>query len=127
MNKNTRQLRQAISVASKKGIPSITVDKPVYNYHSHTGSKDSFFLDATHPTALRGKDGIVSSNRSRNMAMKVLLNADEKGKHASATVHEPLDRTEFVRFKGHGYLRKDERENNQYRQWKKDSSRPVAA
>ena len=127
MNKNTRQLRKAISAASKKGESSVAVQKPVYNYHSRSGSKESFFTSVSHPTAIRGKDGVVSSSRKRNMAMKVLLNLDERGKRASLTVHEPLDKSAYVGFKGHGYLRKDERNNNQYRQWKKDTSRPVAA
>ena len=116
MNKNTRELRKAVSAASKQGAASVVTLKPVSDYHSHSGSKESFFTNRTTPTATRGKDGVVSQNRKRNTAMKVLLNTDENGKSQSLTVHEPIDPKRFVTFKGHGYLRKDEYERNQYRQ-----------
>ena len=135
MNKNTKTRRSQIRAAGKAGESICEIKVPVRHYHS-AGNKDdfrakpdSFFTTIRATTAIVGTGGLVSQNKRRNMAMRVLINKNDKGTKDSLTVHEPATKGEYVTFKGHKYLREDESENgsNHYRQFKVATSRPVAA
>jgi hypothetical protein len=102
-NKNTRRLRQSIRQAGKAGNASVVNRKPVFNYHSHTGSFDTAFVNQTFPTAVMGKDGIVSANERRNTCQRVYHNSTQQGS-ASLTCHEALNPDGPMVFKAHGYI-----------------------
>ena len=127
-NKNTRNVNRQIRKAGKRGESTATVSIPSRRYPLANGRVDGMIAQVR-PTSLLGSNDTVSSNRRRNMAMRVYRNRDESGKKDTVTVHEPLLKGEFVTFKGHDYMRKDESNGggNNYRQFKQDSSRPVAA
>ena len=112
-NKNKRRLRIAVRAAGKSGNAEFSTEVPMGGYHNY--DKGSFQTLRT-PTAVRSKDGVVSSNPARNTQMRELQNHNENGYGQSVTVHDSINRNQFVTHKGHGYLVKDERDNNQYRQ-----------
>lgn len=101
MNKNTKQVRNQIRKAGKAGAASVETQVPVPNYHSCQGT---LLVKVNRPTSLVGADKIVSTNRKRNMAMRVFRNKNEFGKSSSMTVHAPLDPEFPVVFKGHEYI-----------------------
>ena len=107
MNKNVKRFKVALRKAGKSGQSEYTESLPTHGYHSN----DTFAVRRV-PTAKRGKDGIVSSNPRRNTCMKVLHNEGEGNR--SLTVHEPLNKNDFVIHKNHNYMAKDEKENNNY-------------
>ena len=111
-NKNTKNIRNQIRKAGRKGEDTLTVSVPVYNFHS---SRE--FKNVTFPTARVRADGLVSSNRKRNLAMRVYQNKDVDGKKESLTVHEPLLKGEFIKPRSHTYIT--------YRQPKADRSKMV--
>lgn len=106
-NKNTRQLRVRVRKAGKRGEDEIQYDQPVPNYHSKGTGDDfrakpsSFFIGMTCPTARVRADGLVSSNRKRNSAMRVYVNKGPDNKSQSLTAHEPLLAHEHMIFKNH--------------------------
>lgn len=106
-NKNTRSTRRFVSQAGKKGHSEIEIAVPVRNYHSHGGSKDSFFVKGRIPTARVHGEGEISSDERRNMRMRVLHNSNGVGGKDSMTVHEPISDSRPVRFKNHNYVQKD--------------------
>jgi hypothetical protein len=65
-----------------------------------------------------GTRDVISQNPRRNMEMRVLRNTDGSAAY-SATVHVPIVKERDVRHKNHGYLLKDEYENNQYQPFTK--------
>ena len=73
-----------------------------------------------------GAKEVISQSPRRNMEMRVLRNT-EGGAAYSATVHVPIVKERDVRHKNHGYLLKDEHEENQYRDFVKRGvvSRPT--
>ena len=124
MNKNTKNIRRQIQAAAARGEATVTVSIPSSRYPLAQSKADGM-TNVVRSTSLVGSNDTVSTNRRRNMAMRVYRNKDENGKQSSLTTHEPLLAGEFVTFKGHDYLRKDETGGNQYRQFKQDTSRPV--
>jgi hypothetical protein len=108
-NKNTKQLRRDARKAGKSGQSEYSIKLPTHGYHS-----DATMSVRTVPTARRGKDGVVSSNALRNTQQKVLQNGG--GANSSLTVHEPINKSIPVIYKGHSYLVEDEHGNCQYKQ-----------
>lgn len=117
-NKTTKQLRQRISQACKAKQPSVVHSTPVFNYHSHSGSKESFFVNVEFPTAIV-KGGVNSTCARRNMRQRILINEDSGGVKSSVTCHEPIDAKRFNVPKNHNYLA------GAYRQTVQTSSRPA--
>jgi len=99
-NKNTKQLRRQIQAATRKGQDSVTIKRPVFNYHSHSGSKESAFVSVTFPTA-RVKGGVNSVNRARNSCQRLYLNQNAHSITQSLTAHEALDDKQPIVFPNH--------------------------
>lgn len=103
-NKNTKQLRTFASKAARQGRSKVEFQKPVSNYHSARAC-----ITATLECSRPNGEGVVSASPRRNMQMRVLHNENGNGGKSSLTVHEPIRGDRPVRFKGHGYIFKDER------------------
>lgn len=106
MNKNTRLLARLKHTAIRNKEHEIKFQVPVANYHSN-GQTDP--AKSVRPKTLEVSfgAGVVSQAPSRNMQMRVLHNTGEDRKKSSLTVHEPINRSNFVRFKGHKYVADD--------------------
>lgn len=108
-NKNTRKLRKAIRAAGKKGEDSITVSRPVYNYHNFNAEdhrKGSTLRNVTFPCVGKpNQDGVISGKTKRNMGMRVYVNRGEANVGTcSMTCHEPLSKGIHVIPKNHKYM-----------------------
>lgn len=100
-NKNTRQLRAKIKDATRRGEDTVSIQRPVYNYHSHQGSKDSAFVTVSFPTARMKGDGVNSVNKRRNSCQRIYLNRTDGGSTQSLTAHEPFLKHEPMIFPNH--------------------------
>ncbi len=96
-NKNTKSLRRFSNAARKKNHGVVEYQKPVPNYHSHSGSLSTFCTTAR--LELRS-----SNSPKRNMEQKILINKNEDGSKHSITRHVPIDSGRPVQFKGHAYV-----------------------
>lgn len=75
MNKNTRLIRKWVSQASKRGEHEVVYSRPVYNFHS-----EGKYETKTVPTAVMGKNGVVSFSRKKNIEMVIIQPVDANGK-----------------------------------------------
>lgn len=100
MNKNTRNIRAAISKASKKGNATVTFSYPVKGYFSAQNK----MTNKTFPCAVPNGDGVISANERRNTQMVVFTNVDNTGKKFSVTQHVAINPKIPVRHKNHNYL-----------------------
>ena len=106
-NKSTRALRLKVRAAGKSGETEVEWKVPVRNYHDfdnddYRTNSSRLFNTIRVPTATVGKDGVISLNRRRNMAMRVFVNTCDNRKSDSITRHEPLVGGKPIVFKGHG-------------------------
>jgi len=122
-NKQTKRNRLKVRKAGKAGNPSVDIQRPVRDYHNH---EHTTLTTKAFPTATVGKDGLVSCNRRKNMAMRVLRNTDGAGQKISLTVHEPL-KHDYIVLRNHKYLKEDKRGNPYHQPRIHTPSSPVAA
>lgn len=86
MNKNTKRIKAQLRNARRAGKSELTVQVPVFNYHSNSALTAKTF-------SISAGSGVVSKNPKRNMQMHVLTNAGG-GAKSSLTVHEKINDNE---------------------------------
>jgi len=99
MNKNTKLIKLGLRKAVKRGDTEFSYQRPARGFHNNPQMET-----VTIPCLNKNKNGVVSTNESRNTQMKIYDNI-VGGKKSSVTLHEALNPKNPVSFKNKNYIK----------------------